>query len=99
MITKTILSAMNKGLRRRHFGLQEASSLFGDFSWKTFCVGFVLALYYQHSFLNTCYLLNGLLNVKKAHSSWINQGYWSAAILVTDIYNTVQVAKYHSNVM
>ena len=62
MITKTILSAMNKGLRRRHFvfGRLEACYLFGDFSWKTFYVGFVLALYYQHSFLNTCYLLNWL---------------------------------------
>ena len=58
MITKAILSTMNKGLRRRHFvfGPQEACSLFGDFSWKTLCVGFVLALYFQHSFLK--YLLS-----------------------------------------
>ena len=68
MITKTILSAMNKDLRRRHFVFdpQEACSLFGDFSWKTFCVGFVLTLYYQHSFLNTFYLLNGLRKLKES---------------------------------
>ena len=31
-----------------------------------FCIGFVVALYYHHSFLNTCYLLNGLRKRKES---------------------------------
>ena len=86
IVTKTILS-LNKGPRCRHFvfGPQEACSLFGDFSYKTFCGGFVVALYYQYSFLNTCYLLNWLRKHKESALK-LNKGYRSAAILVTDIH-------------
>ena len=68
MVTKTILTVMNIGLGRRHFLFcsQAACSLFGDFSLKTFCVGFMVTLYYQHSYLNTCYLLNELHKRKES---------------------------------
>ena len=59
MVTKTIYSVMNKGLRRRHFifGSQEACSLFWRFLQedvlRRLCVGIVLSKHVSKYFLFT----------------------------------------------
>ena len=45
-----------------------------------------MALFYQHSILNTCYVLNGLRKCKESAFKL----YRSAAILVTDIYKVTR---------
>ena len=56
MVRETIYSVMNKGLIAAILILVRLF-LLGGFSYKTYCGGFVLALYSRNMFLNTFYFL------------------------------------------